>query len=391
MADQPIIIKRIKKGGHAHHGGAWKLAYADFVTAMMAFFLLLWLLNAVTEEQLQGIADYFAPTTVSDSSSGAGGILGGKVVGQGAQESNGNPPSFSLSLPPPSIGSGGDVATNPKEGFSDQDKEGLSDKNGEGLGEKPGIGPSDKQGQAAAPPSPNQQVSVSPPGQQQSGPAQQINISQQQAQQLAAQAEQQQFQQAQQALKQAINSIPELAKLADSLMVDNTPEGLRIQIVDQDGLAMFPSGSADMYGHTRALIDLVARVIKKLPEKISISGNTDATPFVGQTNYTNWELSADRALATRRVLLGAGVPEARIDRVVGRGPSDPLLPKDPTNARNRRLSIVLLRDTAAPPVVNVTPDAARAGQVPAQLQSAPPPPAQAAPAAAPQGAPPPAQ
>src|ERR1700757_4794228 len=127
MAENPIIIKRVKKGGHGgHHGGAWKVAYADFVTVMMAFFLLLWLLNAVTEEQLQGIADYFAPTTVSQSSSGAGGMLGGLTVGKGAQQSNGNPPSFALSLPPPTIGSGGDVATNPKEGFSDQDKEGLS-------------------------------------------------------------------------------------------------------------------------------------------------------------------------------------------------------------------------------------------------------------------------
>ena len=99
MAENPIIIKRVKKGGHGgHHGGAWKVAYADFVTAMMAFFLLLWLLNAVTEEQLTGIADYFAPTTVSKSASGAGGMLGGQTVGQGAMSSQGTTPSFSLAL-----------------------------------------------------------------------------------------------------------------------------------------------------------------------------------------------------------------------------------------------------------------------------------------------------
>jgi chemotaxis protein MotB len=110
--NKAIIIKRIKKGGHGgHHGGAWKVAYADFVTAMMAFFLLLWLLNAVTEVQLTGIADYFAPTTVSKSASGAGGMLGGQTVGQGAMSSQGTTPSFSLALPPPTVGSGGDALT----------------------------------------------------------------------------------------------------------------------------------------------------------------------------------------------------------------------------------------------------------------------------------------
>src|ERR1700747_2108792 len=107
MAEQPIIIKRVKKGHAAHHGGAWKVAYADFVTAMMAFFLLLWLLNAVTQEQMKGGADFFAPTTVSKSNAGAGGRLGGTAVGKGAMSSTGAPPSFALSLPPPTIGSGG--------------------------------------------------------------------------------------------------------------------------------------------------------------------------------------------------------------------------------------------------------------------------------------------
>ncbi|MBY0431329.1 MAG: hypothetical protein K2Q10_09035, partial [Rhodospirillales bacterium] len=193
---QPIIIKRVKKGGHGHHGGAWKVAYADFVTAMMAFFLLLWLLNSVTQEQLLGIADYFAPTAMSKSTSGAGGILGGKTVGEGAMSSNATAPTLALSLPPPTIGSGGEDLTDPKEGLSE--KEFLEQ---------------------------------------------------------MAEREQQQFEKAKEALEQAIKGIPELAKMANSLMVDNTPEGLRIQLVDSEGLAMFPSGSAQMYGYTRALID----------------------------------------------------------------------------------------------------------------------------------------
>lgn len=325
MAEQPIIIKRIKKGAHGHHGGAWKVAYADFVTAMMAFFLLLWLLNAVTEEQLQGIADYFAPSTASTSQSGAGGMLGGTAVGQGAMSSTATTPSFSLSLPPPTIGQGGEAVTDPKEGGDDGGFQGQ-DGQAQGLTE--------------------QQIIAS-----------------------NAQRENQRFDKAEEALKQAINSIPELRKLADSLMVDNTPEGLRIQIVDQDGLSMFPKGSSDMYGHTRAMLDLVGRVVKQLPEKISISGHTDAIPFQGQSNYGNWELSADRALATRRALLASGVPDARVDRVVGRGEIDPIVTEDPKNPRNRRITIVLLRQTQPPPTVNVAPDAARSGAVPDTLRA----------------------
>ncbi len=344
-------------------------AYADFVTAMMAFFLLLWLLNAVTEEQLQGIADYFAPTTVSQSNNGAGGMLGGQVIGKGAQTSNSAPPAVALSLPPPTIGEGGESLTDPKEGMSDQDLEGLSDKPNEQAGTglaASGTGkPKDskaKNEQAAA-----VQATLQPQQQQLTA----AQISEQQLAQAQAEKEQQEFEKAQAALKQAINSIPELAKLADSLLVDNTPEGLRIQIVDQEGLAMFPSGSADMFGHTHALLNLVGRVIKQLPEKISISGHTDSIPFSGQNNYSNWELSADRALAARRVLTGeGGVPQTRVERVIGQADTDPLLKDDPGNPRNRRLTIVLLRQNqpGAPNAVDVTEQQMKSGDVPAPLK-----------------------
>lgn len=378
MADegqQPVIIKRVKKAAHGHHGGAWKLAYADFVTAMMAFFLLLWLLNAVTEEQLQGIADYFAPTTVSQSNNGAGGMLGGLTIGKGAETSNSSAPAIALSLPPPTIGEGGEAFTSPKEGMSDQQLEGLSDK----PNEQPGTGLA-KSGEGKPKEADQQAKAV-----QELTPAQ---VSEQQLEQAQAEKEQQQFEKAQQALKQAINSIPELAKLANSLLVDNTPEGLRIQIVDQEGLAMFPSGSADMFGHTRALLELVGRVIKQLPEPISISGHTDSVPFAGQTNYTNWELSADRALAARRVLTGeGGVPAQRVQRVVGQADMEPLLPNDPTNPRNRRLTIVLLRQNpgvTGPATVGVTSAQMKSGQLPSELKpAAAPSPTATTPAAAP--------
>jgi chemotaxis protein MotB len=156
-------------------------------------------------------------------------------------------------------------------------------------------------------------------------------------------------------------------------MVDNTPEGLRIQIVDQEGVAMFPRGSPDMYGHTRALLDMIARVVKQLPEKIAIAGHTDAVQYSGTSNYGNWELSADRALATRRALTMSGVPTGRVDRVVGKADTELLDAKDPTNPRNRRITIVLLRDTQPPPSVAVTSEGVKAGQLPDELKAPPAP------------------
>lgn len=289
MADQqPIIIKKVKKGGHGgHHGGAWKIAYADFVTAMMAFFLLLWLLNAVSQEQLEGVADYFAPTVSSTSQSGSGEILGGTTIAvDGSLEDTVSRPTVTMDLPPPKAGSGGEAM--------------------------------------------------------QDAPVQ----SEIDAEEAKKKAEQDQFEEAKKELQEAMETLPEFQQMAESLMVDSTPEGLRIQLVDQDGLAMFPSGRATLYEHTEKVLNLVITVIQNMTHKISISGHTDAVPMGSSHEYTNWELSSDRANAARRYLLHSGVAEERLSRVVGRAATDPLLPDDPTNARNRRLSIILLRGTA---------------------------------------------
>ncbi len=281
---QPIIKKVIKKGGHGHHGGAWKIAYADFMTAMMAFFLLLWLLNSMSEQQLAGISDYFAPTTVSDSTSGAGGVLGGKVIGEGVLSSNSSASPFNPALPPPTFNNGEDGTESDLE-----ISEGELDKAQDDL-------------------------------------------------------EQQQFEETAQSIRQEIESVPELQDLKDNLMIDQTPEGLRIQIVDQDGSAMFPSGSSQMTPNMRRILGLVAEAIKDVPKQISISGHTDSTQYVDPNGYGNWELSADRALASRRVLVGQGLPQGRVYRVVGRSDTDPLLKDNLGDPQNRRISIVLLRD-----------------------------------------------
>ncbi len=296
---QPIILKKIKKGGHAHHGGAWKVAYADFVTAMMAFFLLLWLLNSVTEEQLQGISNYFSPVVISGSESGAGGMLGGRSLSEDGARISDKAPVVSLDLPAVRAG-GGPTA---------------SEQAGETTPDTP----------------PNTETA-----------------DQEDLDRALREREQRAFDRARDALQATIEAVPSLQKLGKSLLIDDTTEGLRIQIVDQEGLAMFPRGDAEMYLHTRRLMEAVAKVVTRMPQRLAITGHTDSTPFAGDGNYTNWELSLDRANAARRELMRLGVPEDRISRVVGKADRDPLMAGDPANLRNRRLSIVLLRGTGQP-------------------------------------------
>ncbi|OSQ30997.1 flagellar motor protein MotB [Thalassospira sp. MCCC 1A03138] len=276
-----IVIKKIKKGGHGgHHGGSWKVAYADFVTAMMAFFLLLWLLSSATEEQLQGISNYFTPETISQNASGSGGILGGQSLAeQGALRSEMGAPTVSIDIPP--------VKT-PEE------------------------------------------------------------IEQQR---LAAQ-EDKEFKEAEEELRKAIESSPDLQELAKNIRIEETDEGLRIQILDEDGTAMFPSGSAVMADHTKLLLSKVVEAIQGMPQDISIEGHTDAVPFTTVTGYSNWELSSDRALATRRELETQGLASGRFAKVAGLADTDPLLPEAPENERNRRISITLLRGTGERPAAD---------------------------------------
>ncbi|MRG73357.1 flagellar motor protein MotB [Alphaproteobacteria bacterium HT1-32] len=286
MADgSPIIVKKIKKGGAGHHGGAWKVAYADFVTAMMAFFLLLWLLNAVSDESLEGISNYFAPQSLSATTSGAGGILAGQVLGdEGASQRNAASQSVTLSLPPPKAGIGGDENSNVQE-FTREEAEIIKEA-----------------------------------------------------------VEQKMFDETEKALKEAIESVPDLQGFTENLKVDKTDEGLRIQLVDQQDSSMFPSGRADLFPDTSQLLSKIVEVISKLPQKIAINGHTDATPFITQNGYTNWELSADRALAARRAMLDAGLSPKRIARVVGKAETEPLVEDNPFSPQNRRLSIILLKE-----------------------------------------------
>ncbi len=288
MADdaRPIIIKRIKKVSGGAHGGAWKVAYADFVTAMMAFFMLLWLLNATTKEQKEGLAEYFTPTTAStSSSSGSDGILGGvSLNSDGAQAS-----AVTVSIPVTE-----EIA--PKES-DEEDTESEEEK-------------------FAA---------------------------------MVAKKEQAYFEQMSEEIKVAIQESPELSKLQDQMLLDITEEGMRIQLVDKDKRAMFRSGSAELYKYAEKMIQTVAAIVVKMPNRISITGHTDAAPFTSRKNYSNWELSADRANATRRVLTAANVSINRVAEVLGKASTEPLLPDRPMRAENRRITILLLRESPSLP------------------------------------------
>ncbi|MBL4739929.1 MAG: flagellar motor protein MotB [Sneathiella sp.] len=293
MADEvaPIIIKKVKKVVGGHHGGAWKVAYADFVTAMMAFFLLLWLLNVTDSVQKQGISDYFAPTVASTSSeTGSGGILGGtSMQTEGAMKSNTGVPSVTSSISPP------------EEGKKD-------DADGDGQSE----------------------------------------IDEEEFLARLAAIEEASFEDAKDQLKQAIAADPELEGLADNIIIDMIPEGLRIQIVDQYDESMFKSGSSTITPRVKRLIGKIAKAIENLPNSLSISGHTDSSGFAGNS-YTNWELSSDRANASRRALIETGLDLERIQRVSGKADQDPMIEDDPSNPGNRRISIVLIRETPVLP------------------------------------------
>jgi chemotaxis protein MotB len=282
-----IIIKKIKKGGHGgHHGGAWKVAYADFVTAMMAFFLLMWLINTTSPEQKRGIADYFAPASVSETTSGSGGILGGAALASSGSKSSGSK----------------DVI------------------------------------EALAPEAPE---NVTDTGQSQ-------NQSQNSSQGAQEKADDAALTSAAQSLKQAMQDMPELTELSKQIIVDQTPEGLRVQLVDQEGRSMFKEGAAEPHHPAKVLLQAVAEVVNKLPNRITIAGHTSASAE-GAKPASDWALSSARADTSRQILQAAGVDADRIYQVAGKAASDPLYPDDPLLPGNRRITIVLLREAPVLP------------------------------------------
>ena len=291
---QPIIIKRIKKGGHAVHGGAWKIAYADFVTAMMAFFLLMWLLGSTTEGDKKGIADYFsAPLKLSLLASGSGAGDASHVVRGGGQD--------------------------------------LTRSTGQV-----------KRGEIEATRST-------------------VNLHQLKAEQIRAEVAR--LESLRKKVEEALLGSPELKSVASQILMEMTGDGLRIQIIDQDQRAMFASGSAVVQSYMRELLRAVGKLLAEVPNRLTLEGHTDAQPFgaasgAGERGYSNWELSADRANASRRELVSGGLPVDQVLRVQGLAASNPFDRKDPTAPANRRISIIVMTREAEDRVFRSTQDVA---------------------------------
>jgi chemotaxis protein MotB len=282
---QPIIIKKIRKASHGHHGGAWKIAYADFVTAMMAFFLLMWLLGSTTQGDLKGIADHFStPLQVA--------MFGGSGSGDSSSVIKGGGEDLTRTV--------GQV----KRGDVEQ---------------------------------PRAKINL------QALPEETQQMSEAQAKKVRALVE------------EAIERNPRLSELRSQVRMDVTPDGLRIQIVDEQNRPMFDSGSAAVKPYMRELLGEIARALNEVDAKVTLAGHTDSAPFSGgERGYSNWELSADRANASRRELLAAGMDERKVLRVVGLAAVVPFDAGDPAAPTNRRISIVVMNRAAQRRVLSGT-------------------------------------
>ena len=299
-----VIVKRYKRGGQGHHGGAWKVAYADFVTAMMAFFLVMWLVTAVSRDQRAAIFDYFKNPSMEPGKS---------------------------SKPAPGMAGPGGASTSPINMHGGLD----APRTLQSLA--PGIGA------PVTPPTPPQTQPKDSPqlAQQPENPAQTED-------QLAAArkavlaAERHQLESLMEELRKAVDESQALEPFKDQLLLDITPEGLRIQIVDKQNRPMFDSGSTHLKPYTVAILTELARYLNTVPNRLSLTGHTDATPYADGSGRTNWDLSADRANAARRALEAAGLSTDKTTRVVGLSSSVLFDKQDPRNPINRRISIIVM-------------------------------------------------
>lgn len=333
-SNQPVIIKRVEDDDHGdHHGGGWKVAYADFMTAMMAFFLLLWILAASDEEKLRGLADYFTPS-LSESGGRGNGLLDGSVLGPDGVLSGSDGPMSEVQLP--SFGQ-----ENPLSVFDSRLRDQAPqvvveyETRPEGEVADTSAGRSETEGGETAEDS------------AEAAKAEQLSAAALEAQEKAESREAE-MQALEEEIRRRVAETPELAEYAANLRFDRVAEGLIVQIVDQEGRSMFALGSSRIEPRTRDLIRIIAGAIVDLPNPVAISGHTDSVPFSPGAGYSNWELSADRANATRRVMVDSGVSSGRIDRISGLADTMPLNTAQPDAAENRRIS-VLISFPSAPP------------------------------------------
>jgi len=271
-AKSTIVIKKIKKGGHGHHGGAWKIAYADFVTAMMAFFLLMWLLGSTTKGDLRGIADYFqSPLQVA--------MAGGSGSGDATSMIPGGGQDLTFSVGQIKRGEPLKDTKRMRAALAEQERE-KENKRMEEIDRK---------------------------------------------------------------IEEALMANPKLAEYKDQVKIDITPEGLRVQILDDFQRPMFDMGGANVKSYMRDILQQIGEVLNDVDNRILLSGHTDSAPYVGgERGYSNWELSTERANASRRELIAGGMDPSKVMRVVGMADAMPMVADDPRSPLNRRIAIVVL-------------------------------------------------
>ncbi len=278
---RPIVIKRIKKVAGGHHGGAWKIAYADFVTAMMAFFLLMWLLGSTASGDLAGISEYFKMPLKVALQGGAGSGDSSSIIKGGGKD---------LTRSAGQVKSG-DVASDTKI----------------------------------------------------------INVKESQQEFLRQEREKElsKLKELKASIEKSIENNDKLKQFKSQILLDITSEGLRIQIVDEKNRPMFQSGRAQLEPYTREIMHAIGQTLNDVPNKVSISGHTDASLYGGGgAGYSNWELSADRANASRRELITGGLSEEKIVRVVGLSSAVLFKKDDPLSPTNRRISLIVMNKKA---------------------------------------------
>ncbi len=325
MAEQQLII--IKKSDdhddHAHHGGGWKVAYADFMTAMMAFFLLLWIISAADEKKLKGLAEFFTPTDKTEILGGEG-FLDGQVFGPDGVYSGVDGQSFQIQ--PPSFGQDTPVSTT-GDGVGDPEPRVVVEYiEAWAVDSLFDAASQTTQGDAA------EESEIVDPALLEERALREARLDE-----------------VAQEIENAVATNLALVELESNLRIDKTPDGLLIQILDQENRPMFASGSARIDAATRELVQIIALAVRELDYPLAITGHTDSVPFTGRSDYGNWELSADRANSTRRALLESGVGSERISRVSGLADTIPLNVISPTAPENRRITMLLIYpDPVAP-------------------------------------------
>ncbi len=298
---EPIVKKKKIDGGHAGaHGGAWKIALADMMTAMMAFFLLMWLLGATTEDQRKSIADYFKPTSHSlanvSRAAGTGGVMGGQSM-----------------LDPDGMPYAGQ-----------QTSQFERDTPRSELGKQSGDGES----------------------QDENNDRHSSELSEEERQKIAAETDKKNFDKLEQAVKETLQQNPQFDKIKDQVKFIREKEGLRIEVLDKADFSMFGLGTAKMQGRAESLIREVAKSVAAMPNKVSVRGHTDSLAYDNGVR-SNWSLSGDRAESTRRILESAGVAESRFAKIEGVADTAPYIPNNPADPRNRRISITIQYQDAA--------------------------------------------